>query len=265
LADRDRRILGVWDRFEAPTTANKIVGTLFNAYFPDVDMAEIFARIYQDLPTLLKATEATRRINTRQKKLNQLMEQRRTRGGLHRSDLIGAFRALGDPMSLKIASAIENGSFELQILPSDKFQKSLDTAEGIEGFSKDIFSAYAPAGVHGDKGVMTIREIPLADYPRERAVKRIFEVLTDVVHEFEHHEHMDPADPNVGEFRDGALRNDIMAYAQEYYWRALHGDNQFLIQACREGNGGLAMYLRNHVEEWLYPKYEKASRLKPQP
>lgn len=228
-------------------------------------MAEIFAKVYQDLPTLLKATETTRRISARQKKLNQFLEQRTAKGVLTRSDFIEALRSLKDPMSLQIASAIEKESFELQILPSEKFQKYFDQTEGKEGISKDIYSAYAPAGVLGDKGVMSIREIPLAEYSRERAIKRIFEVLTDVVHEFEHHEHMDPADPKVGEFRDQALRNDVMAYAQEYYWRALHGDNQFLIKAHREGNAGLAMYLRNHVEVWLYPKYEKFSTPRSQP
>jgi hypothetical protein len=249
LSDPDFQIMG--SRYgKIPSSAEKILKSQWDAYLGDPYVAQNIHELYSQSADLLQPEAAARRLQRRDEILEKFFQGRRRGHPLNNSDIVKAFRMLGDPVSLEIAEAIATEVFELRLRDNKTFEYEILLAPG--GGIGDVRienAAFFYAGLLGPKAVMLVRSTPIPLYPDANAYDVFFEILGKIRHEYKHH-----LDIQAGEKRGTILsfKQESAAKVEEYLWRAQHGDVRLLENVHRRAPAGFGLWWRNHFEALLW-------------
>ena len=256
LGDPNLRLSGETAQPNLLATLKNFSGTQWSAYLEDPIMAKRFRMIYLRLPSLLDPAKATTRWTFREKALDRFWMERSRRGALTPMDLVHAFRLLGDPISRRVARHIEKRNYDMDILPEELFQARLRKSLSKHPRELEILANWKASYRHptksGEKGLVLLKQFSPEKLSRPQSNEALFELLSSAVQEDAHYLDIRPGTELT---RGVTLRVETLGNAEQFYWEALHGKNEFLTQAAREGSQGIAMFLRDKVEEWYYPQF----------
>ncbi len=217
----------------------------FNAYLGTDDIHSVLQEYYRRAPALMSDVAGLeRRLQRRQELLARIPDivpwPRKP------AILSGALRMLGDPLSLQVLQGMAQG-LHLEILPEEGFEARLAELPGAELGTIPHQAVYFHAGIAGDKALMLFRDPPLKHLKEQGPEESLFELLANLLHEYRHHMDIRP-----GEKRSEALhlRQELLAHAVEYLWRAEHGDVRWMKEFEDYSHAGFALHFRDKFEEW---------------
>lgn len=231
----------------------KLKNTQYDAYLDHSAPLVLLHEIQKRWPKLLDAPASAQRAEARAKKLGPVIATLGGKTHFENEDILQAFHALSDPLSLKIAKEMIQNEFEFKILGETNYGDAVRHFDLLNGEPTSDAPAselapayYYPPGKVGVKGVMLLRSPKLKNYSAASLNDLLFETLGKIVHEYKHHLDIDLQ-------KRMELREEMMAFGREYLWRAEHGDVRMLNAFHADGNAGFALHFRDKFEEW-YPR-----------
>ncbi|HSA60448.1 MAG TPA: hypothetical protein VLJ37_12280 [bacterium] len=259
LGDEHFRLAGVYphpapvlDRFHANQS---------DAYLGHPSAGPLIDEVEEKGPEWIEEGESAARAERRRAILRRLLRDRPLPGALCVQDVVCAFRRLADPFSLALARAIENREFDLEILSGDSFH------ERVLGHFREIRrksphnriidpatqdAVYLYAGLVTARAVMMVRHRPLQMRFNAPPEEVLFEVLCCIVHEYQHHLDIIPAEAKT---QPVMFRIELLGHAREFLWRAGHGDPGPLKRLLRESPLGFALGFRDDFEKDYGPAF----------
>lgn len=224
-------------------------GSQFDAYLDDPSTCDLLTQIDRNSRRLCDPRPASATAARRRHLLKNFLSWIPDPASLTSRDVAQAFRLLRDPFSLKIAEAIENEAFVLRVLPWIRFEKEVGEAAARvyrrPADPRTENARYFCAGRIHAKGVMFVRSRPLGLQDAPSPEDLLFEVLALIVHEYQHHLDMDPAENRPA---SALFRLELKAHAREFLWRALYGDANLLREYAGSA-AGFALHFRDAFED----------------
>lgn len=243
LADSDLKLLGSRQKtlshplFRSPPSQ-------FNAYLGARAPEGLLHEIQKRLPSLLNPESAANRAMKRRERLAALPHSEGIFGITDVPLLAAAFEALRDPYSKRIAKALRNHAFDIQVLSDSDFEHScrlLSARAEPENSSAQFF----PASEGRERGVMLVRERSFDYYSNEVAPDALFSIMGKIAHEYQHYLDMQSQIPDTPRNR---LLLEMNAHLRDALWKAEHGDTGKLASYSMNGVSGLALHFRNEFE-----------------
>lgn len=219
------------------------------AYLADARTSELMARVQAEAPALLEPKAAARRYREARRVLEGIAVRKPLGEGFWRTEVLAAFQHLGDPISRRIAERAGR-AYALHVLPSEDFAAKVAARHFREGrrHFPDPKIQNAVFFRPGDPELY-VRSRPLDLAWNLRPADVLFQVGAIVVQEDRHAGDLEAEAPAWTEEAHFAM--ELRGHAEEFLFRAFHGDVGPLTRMTRGSFLGFALAFRD-VYERLY-------------
>ncbi|HKY61946.1 MAG TPA: hypothetical protein VJR29_00870 [bacterium] len=235
--------------------AQTLNGGVHTAHFNDLRLAEKVVSVFRESGPYLRYPELRER--NRSRLVDHFLNHAAVHRRMNAEQLFGLLKSSYFPRADFFEQAWRQGDFDIRVLPEREFFREVETG----GLPRDCeWTLFRQASNRHETDQILVREPPylrigtIAD--RDRAFSETVWRLRGLVHELEHWRHFNgrsengPVEPFrlAGISREERLITEIMAYLEEFSWRAMNTDDHFPQVARRLGDT-LPLYFRNVAEQ----------------
>lgn len=221
-----------------PIEAGELTNSVDDAFMNDADLSGLLGEFYESLPRYLDPAARQERRLRASARLAKIWSGA---SGLDRAGVLRSLRALGDPISLRVAESLETDRLDFRILGTEEMRKT------VLNFYPQDAGADLPKGLF----IMAKEGLPrdtifLLDMRPASHPALVLDRLGTLVHEHEHFLRP-PLRPRT---TASGRAEEMIAVLRSLQWRAEHGEISALEQMLADSPVSFAMSLRNFIEQW---------------
>lgn len=241
LADPALAIQGHAERLLLPTDAGQLRDSQHTGYLADDRMENFLLQFYRRLPGYYRREHLDQARQRRQDILRSIWPEV---GAMAPREIAQALSLFADPSSGLLAEKLRQGRLRLLVLDRAEFE-AIQRSRIADDHGRFWAGFYLPDLDYQGVTAPTLLIRQLENFSHGPFLDALFSRLATTIHEHEHARH---TSPHRARTITEVLRQEMLAYQEEYAWRARHGDASPLIDYDAEGALGWAMYLRDRVE-----------------